>query len=42
MTFYVGDRATFDADGVKLLVEDTRHAAVDGWLATRLPRLWPG
>jgi S-adenosylmethionine synthetase len=42
MTFYVGDRATFDADGVKLPVEDTLHEAVDGWLSAHLPRVRPG
>lgn len=42
MTFYVGDRATFDADGAKLPVEDTLHEAVDGWLRAHLPRVRPG
>ncbi len=42
MTFYVGDRATFEADGVKLPVEDTLHEAVEAWLATHLPRVRPG
>ena len=42
MTFYVGDRATFEADGVKLPVEETLHEAVDAWLATHLPRVRPG
>ena len=42
MTFYVGDRATFEVDGVKLPIEETTHAAVDAWLATHLPRVRPG
>jgi len=42
MTLYVGDRATFEADGVKLPVEDTMREAVDAWLATHLPRVRPG
>jgi S-adenosylmethionine synthetase len=42
MTLYVGDRATFEADGVKLPVEETLHEAVDAWLATHLPRVRPG
>lgn len=42
MTFYVGDRATFEADRIKLPVEQTIHEAVDAWLATHLPRVRPG
>jgi S-adenosylmethionine synthetase len=42
MTFYVGDRATFEADGVKLPVEDALHEAVEAWLTAHLPRIRPG
>jgi S-adenosylmethionine synthetase len=42
MTLYIGDRATFEADGVKLPVEETLLEAVDGWLAAHLPRVRPG
>jgi S-adenosylmethionine synthetase len=42
MTLYVGDRATFEADGVKLPVEETLHEAVDAWLTSHLPRVRPG
>jgi S-adenosylmethionine synthetase len=41
MEFIVGDRATFEAGGVKLPVEDTALAAVDAWLAAQLPRVRP-
>jgi S-adenosylmethionine synthetase len=42
MSLFVGDRATFEADGVKLPVEETMHEAVDAWVATHLPRVRPG
>ena len=41
MELIVGDRATFEADGHKLPVEETAHAAVDTWLADHLPRVAP-
>jgi S-adenosylmethionine synthetase len=41
MTFYVGDRATFDVESLKLPVEETVHEAVEGWLITHLPHLKP-
>jgi S-adenosylmethionine synthetase len=42
MMLYVGDRATFDADGLTLPVEETMHGAVEAWVATHLPRVRPG
>jgi S-adenosylmethionine synthetase len=42
MTLFVGDRATFEADGEKLPVEATMREAVDAWVATHLPRVRPG
>jgi S-adenosylmethionine synthetase len=42
MTLFVGDRATFEADGQKLPVEATMREAVDAWVATHLPRVRPG
>lgn len=42
MSLFVGDRATFEADGIKLPVEETMHEAVDAWVATHLPRVRPG
>jgi S-adenosylmethionine synthetase len=42
MTLFVGDRATFQADGEKLPVEATMHEAVETWLRTHLPRVRPG
>jgi S-adenosylmethionine synthetase len=42
MTLYVGDRATFAADGRALPVEQTMHDAVEQWLAQHLPRVRPG
>jgi S-adenosylmethionine synthetase len=37
MEFVLGDRATFEAGGRKLPVEETARTAVDGWLAEHLP-----
>jgi len=42
MTLFVGDRATFEANGEKLPVEATMREAVDTWITTRLPRVRPG
>ncbi len=42
MELIVGDRATFEVDGLKLPVEETMREAVDGWLARHLPRVRPG
>lgn len=42
MTLFVGDRATFEADGEKLPVEATLREAVDGWLTAHLPRVRAG
>jgi S-adenosylmethionine synthetase len=42
MMLFVGDRATFEADGEKLPVEATMREAVDGWVASHLPRVRPG
>ena len=41
MEFIVGDRATFEADGCKLPVEETASVAVDAWLAAHLPLVRP-
>jgi S-adenosylmethionine synthetase len=41
MEFIVGDRATFEADGSKLPVEETANIAVDAWLAAHLPLVRP-
>jgi S-adenosylmethionine synthetase len=41
MELIVGDRATFEAAGRKLPVEETAHAAVAAWLARHLPRVPP-
>jgi S-adenosylmethionine synthetase len=41
MEFIVGDRATFEADSIKLPVEETARAAVDAWLAAHLPLVRP-
>ena len=40
--FIVGDRATFEVDGVRLPVEETARGAVDAWVAAHLPHLRPG
>jgi S-adenosylmethionine synthetase len=42
MTLFVGDRATFEADGEKLPVEATMREAVEAWITTHLPRVRPG
>ena len=42
MTLFVGDRATFEADGVALPVEETMREAVDAWVGKHLPRVRPG
>lgn len=42
MELIVGDRATTMAGGVALPVEETVHAAIEGWLASHLPRVRPG
>lgn len=42
MRLFVGDRATFEADGAKLPVEATMREAVDTWVAAHLPRVRPG
>ena len=42
MTLFVGDRATFEADGETLPVEATMREAVDAWVATHLPRVRAG
>jgi len=42
MTLFVGDRATFEADGQKLPVEATLREAVDAWVTAHLPRVRPG
>jgi S-adenosylmethionine synthetase len=41
MELIVGDRATFEVDGVKLPVEETAVEAVDAWLAGHLPGVRP-
>jgi S-adenosylmethionine synthetase len=41
MELIVGDRATFEAAGQKLPVEETARAAVDAWLVGHLPRVRP-
>jgi S-adenosylmethionine synthetase len=41
MELIVGDRATFQAGGQKLPVEETAHAAVERWLAHHLPGAAP-
>ena len=41
MELIVGDRATFEAGGRTLPVEETARAAVDGWLAQHLPLARP-
>ncbi|HEU4369363.1 MAG TPA: methionine adenosyltransferase [Methylomirabilota bacterium] len=41
MEFIVGDRATFEADGHKLPVQETAVAAVERWLAGHLPLVLP-
>ena len=41
MELIVGDRATFEADGQKLPVEETARAAVAAWLASHLPLVPP-
>jgi S-adenosylmethionine synthetase len=41
MELIVGDRATFEVNGTKLPVEDTAVAAVETWLAARLPLVRP-
>lgn len=42
MTLFVGDRATLEANGVRLPVEETMREAVDAWLAAHLPRVRAG
>ena len=42
MMLFVGDRATFEADGQKLPVEATMRQAVDAWVAAHLPHVRPG
>jgi S-adenosylmethionine synthetase len=42
MTLFVGDRATLEADGVSLPVEDTARETVDAWIAAHLPHVRPG
>ena len=42
MRFLVGDRATFEARGAPLPVEETLRAAVDEWVAAHLPHVEPG
>jgi S-adenosylmethionine synthetase len=37
MEFVIGDRATFEADGRKLPVEEVVHRAVSSWLGRHLP-----
>jgi S-adenosylmethionine synthetase len=41
MELIVGDRATFEAAGQKLPVEETARAAIDAWLGRHLPRVPP-
>ena len=41
MELIVGDRATFEAGGRTLPVEETARTAVNAWLAAHLPRLRP-
>lgn len=42
MELVVGDRATFEADGTGLPVEETARGAVDAWIAAHLPQVRPG
>lgn len=42
MTLFVGDRATFEADGAKLPVEETLRGAAEAWIAAHLPGVRPG
>lgn len=42
MELIVGDRATFEADGMRFPVEETVRGAVDGWLLAHLPHVRPG
>jgi S-adenosylmethionine synthetase len=42
MELVVGDRATFDVDGVALPVEETVRGAVDRWVAAHLPHVQAG
>ncbi|MBI2162414.1 MAG: methionine adenosyltransferase [Candidatus Rokubacteria bacterium] len=42
MELVVGDRATFEVDGTRLPVEQTARAAVEAWVAARLPHVRPG
>lgn len=41
MELVIGDRATFEADGHKLPVEEAAREAVNGWLAAHLPLARP-
>ena len=42
MRLFVGDRATFDVDGVTLPIEDVMRVAVEEWLRANPPRVRPG
>ncbi len=42
MQLIVGDRATFEFNGVSLPVEETVAAAVDAWVVAHLPHVRPG
>ncbi|MBI3077933.1 MAG: methionine adenosyltransferase [Deltaproteobacteria bacterium] len=42
MELIVGDRATFEVDGMRLPVEETTRAAVDAWVGAQLPHVRPG
>ncbi len=42
MRLIVGDRATLEADGVRLPVEEAMREAVDAWVGAHLPRVRPG
>jgi S-adenosylmethionine synthetase len=41
MELVIGDRATFEVGGRRLPVEETVRAAIDEWLAARLPAVRP-
>jgi S-adenosylmethionine synthetase len=42
MELVVGDRATFEADGARLPIEDTVREAVDAWVTAHLPHVRAG
>lgn len=42
MELVVGDRATFDAGGRRLPVEETARASVEAWVRAHLPHVRPG